>query len=89
MDGHLFCGGFIECALPPLLEIVDGVGETFCAEVLGAEVDDGHLLSACGRERDGVGAGNDATVVGYHFYIDAFAVVFYQQTDVPQSVAFA
>ena len=89
MDGNLFGCGFVKRTLPPLLEIVDGVGEAFCAEPFGAEIDDGYLLPPCGGECDGIAAGNDVTVVGHHINFQTFAVVVHKETDVSQSVALA
>ena len=82
-------GGFVECALPPLLEVVDGVKEAFGGEVAGVDVDNGDLLSYEGEELRGSRAGEYFAVVGEHAYGEALAVVLHEQTDVAQCVTLA
>ena len=49
LDGDGVCGDFVECALPPFLEVVDGITESDAAEVACIHVDDRHLLTwKCG-----------------------------------------
>ena len=82
-------GGFVECALPPLLEVVDGVKKAFGGEVAGIDVDNGDLLSYEGAELRGSRAGEDFAVVGEHAYGEALAVVLHEQTDIAQCVTLA
>ena len=89
MDGDSGTNCFVECALPPLLEVVDGVKKTFGGEVAGVDVDNGDLLSYEGGELRGSRAGADFAVVGEHAYGEALAVVLHEQTDIAQCVTLA
>ena len=89
MDGDSVSGGFVECALPPLLEVVDGVKEAFGGEVAGVDVDNGDLLAYEGGELRGSRAGEDFAMVGEHAYAETLAVVLHEQTDIAQCVTLA
>ena len=45
MDGELFTCAFVECALPPVGEVVDGLEQAFGAQLPGGDGEDRYLLS--------------------------------------------
>lgn len=70
-DGEVWGGGLVECALPPTVEVADGVAQAICFQTGGAEVEYRYLCAggavegavACyGYEyaEVGIGAGIDA-----------------------------
>ena len=88
-DGDEGVGGFVECALPPCAEVVDGIAQTGAIKVLSTKVDDGDLLTDDGVETLFALAGTNFAVVGEHAYVESASLVIDEQTDVSERVAFA
>ena len=40
MYGELLACAFVECALPPVVEVIDGVEQAFCPQLLGGDGED-------------------------------------------------
>lgn len=89
VDGELCGGGFVECALPPGVEVAQGVSESFCAEFVCSEVEDGDLLSFLAVEGLGAFAGDDVAAGGVHFDLHAHVHVVDEQADVAYCMVFA
>ena len=64
MDCKLLTGAFVECALPPVGEVVDWVEQSFGTEVSGSYAEYGYLLSLAARNGCSAVAGNETAVVG-------------------------
>lgn len=88
LDGEFRTGAFVECALPPVGEVAEGIDQFFAMQTVCSEVDDGYLLSGMAWEGAGTPAGDEDAVIGIGTYIGSGAEIVDEQADISQGMVF-